>query len=48
MVDTTRIHLLRSNTIHFDIKKGRTMVRPFFMHIIVIIYVDPLTRQLLL
>lgn len=47
MVVTTRIHLPKSNRIYFDIKKGRTTVRPFFMHITAVIYVDLLTRQLL-
>jgi hypothetical protein len=48
MAVITRIHLPKSNRIHFDIKKGRTTVRPFFMHITVVIYVDLITHPLLL
>ena len=48
MVVITRIHLPKSNRIHFDIKKGRTVVRPFFMHLFeAAIYVDLITHQLL-
>ena len=47
MAVTIPIHLLKSSSIDF-IKKGRTVVRPFFMHITVVIYVDLITHPLLL
>ena len=46
MVVITRIHLPKSNRIHFDIKKGEPRFALFYIKT-VIIYVDLLTHQLL-